>query len=103
MAAASSPHGTPSEAAVDLMAEGTRVVMAPGKRWQGVGTINRMHDNGMRSGLACTTSPATQVPLACSCWHLCRHDVCCQMGLREAGSFAVARRPHREKGASSRS
>ena len=51
MAAAASPHGTPSEASVDLMAEGTRVVMAPGKRWQGVGTINRMHDNGMRSGV----------------------------------------------------
>ena len=46
MAAAASPHGTPSEAAVDLMAEGTRVVMAPGKRCQGVGTINHIHDNG---------------------------------------------------------
>ena len=25
---------------------GTRVVMATGKRWQGVGTISRIHDNG---------------------------------------------------------
>jgi pyruvate/2-oxoglutarate dehydrogenase complex dihydrolipoamide acyltransferase (E2) component len=25
---------------------GTRVVMAMGKRWQGVGTISRIHDNG---------------------------------------------------------
>ena len=46
MAAIASPHGTPSEASVDLMADGTRVVMAPGKRCQGVGTINHIHDNG---------------------------------------------------------
>jgi len=25
---------------------GVRVVMAPGKRWQGVGSINRVHENG---------------------------------------------------------